>query len=157
VIGINSAIFTPTGTTAGIGFAIPINTAKRIAEDLIRDGRIHRAYLGVRTLALWPDLAEALSLSVDEGMLVEQVTPGSPADRAGLRGGNRAVMAGFQRILIGGDVITAIDGKPVANELDLNVALNRKRPGDSATLTIQRGRQKLDLKVTLADAPAARD
>lgn len=157
VIGINSAIFTPTGTTAGIGFAIPINTAKRIAEDLIRDGRIHRAYLGVRSIELWPELAEALELSVQEGMLVEQVTPGSPAERAGIRGGNRSVMAGFQRLLVGGDVVTAIDGKAISSQLDLNLALNRKRPGDTAMLTLRRGRQKLDVKVTLTDSPSGRD
>lgn len=152
VIGMNTAIFTPTGTTAGIGFAIPINTAKRIVADLIRDGRVHRAYLGVRSVELWPELAEALELPVQVGMLVEQVTAGSPADRAGIRGGTRTVMAGFQRILIGGDVVTAIDGHEITNQLELNVVLNRKRPGDTVTLTLQRGRAKVDVKVTLGDS-----
>lgn len=152
VIGMNTAIFTPTGTTAGIGFAIPINTAKRIITDLIRDGRVHRAYLGVRSIELWPELAEALELPVQQGMLVEQVTAGSPADRAGIRGGSRTVMAGFQRILIGGDVVTGIDGQEITNQLELNVILNRKRPGDTVTLTLHRGRQKVDVKVTLGDA-----
>ena len=151
VIGINSAIFTPTGTTAGIGFAIPINTARRIVEDLIRDGKVHRAFLGVRSVELWPELAQALQLPVEQGMLIEQVTAGSPADRAGVRGGNRAVRAGFQQIVVGGDVITAIDGNPVTNQFELNLVLNRKRPGDTVTLTIHRGARKMDLKVTLGD------
>jgi len=151
VIGINSAIFTPSGTTAGIGFAIPINTARRIVEDLLRDGKVHRAYLGVRSVELWPELAEALQLPVEQGMLIEQVTPGSPAERAGLRGGNRTVRAGFQQLLVGGDVVTAIEGNPVSNQFELNIALNRKRPGEAITLTIHRGKQKMDVKVTLGD------
>jgi len=151
VIGINSAIFTPSGTTAGIGFAIPINTAKRIVEDLLRDGKVHRAYLGVRSVELWPELAQALDLPVEQGMLIEQVTAGSPAERAGLRGGNRTVRAGFQQLLVGGDVVTAIDGNAVANQFELNIALNRKRPGESVMLTILRGKSKMDIKATLGD------
>ncbi len=151
VIGINSAIFTPTGTTAGIGFAIPINTAKRIVDDLLRDGKVHRAFLGVRSLELFPQLADALQLPVEEGMLIEQVTSGSPADRAGLRGGSRSARLGFQQVLIGGDIVVAIDGNPVTNQFELNLALNRKRPGETASLTIYRGRQKMDVKVILGD------
>jgi S1-C subfamily serine protease len=79
VIGINTAIFTPSGTTAGIGFAIPINMAKRIAQDLIKEGRGRQAYLGISTIALWPDLSQALKLPVQQGLLVERVAPRSPA------------------------------------------------------------------------------
>jgi S1-C subfamily serine protease len=157
VIGINTAIYTPTGATAGIGFATPINTARRIAEDLIRDGRVHRAYIGVRSVELWPDLAQALELPVDQGLLVEQVTAGSPAERAGVRGGTRAVMAGFQRIVIGGDVLTAIEGTPINSRVDMNLALNRKRPGESVTVTLYRGKTKMDVKITLGDSPTGRD
>src|SRR5258708_12348162 len=108
-IGINSAIYTPTGTTAGIGFAIPINTAKAIAHDLMTDGRVHRALLGVETLPVtrWP--SEALDLPVKEGLLVEKATKGGPAAAAGIHGADRVVQAGMRRIHIGGDVITAID------------------------------------------------
>ena len=151
VIGINTAIFTPTGTTAGIGFAIPVNTAKQIAQDLISEGRVRRAFLGIEGRALWPDLAEALDLRVEEGLLVERVTRGGPAERAGLRGGNRAVLAGMQRIYIGGDVIVAIDGQKIASLLDLNLIMNRKRPGDSVSVTIYRGRQKMDVRVALGE------
>ncbi len=150
-IGINSAIYTPTGATAGIGFAIPINTAKLIAQDLITEGRVRRAYLGIEARGIWPDLAEALGLPVDRGLLVERVTSGGPADRAGLRGGNRAVLAGLMRILVGGDIIVAADGQDISSQLDLNVFLNRKRPGDTVTLTIYRGRQKMDVRVKLGE------
>lgn len=151
VIGINSAIFTPSGTTAGIGFAIPINTAKQIAQDLITTGRIHRAALGVITTPLSPDLAEALNLPIQEGLLIERIPSGSPAARAGLRGGSRAVRAGMRILLIGGDVLVAVDGQPINNWVDLSRILNKKRPGDEVTVTVYRGRQKMDLRVTLAE------
>ncbi|MBI3669728.1 MAG: trypsin-like peptidase domain-containing protein [Acidobacteria bacterium] len=151
VIGINTAIFTPTGTTAGIGFAIPINTAKLIAQDLINTGRVHRAFLGVEARALWPGLSEALDLPVEEGLLIERATPGGPAERAGLRGGSRVAVAGMRKILIGGDVLVAVDGQKITSQLDLNLYLNRKRPGDVVTVTLYRGRQKMDVHVTLSE------
>src|SRR5713101_3356745 len=105
VIGINSAIYTPSGTTAGIGFAIPISLARQIAQDLITEGRVRRAFLGVEGRPLFADLADYLSLPVNQGLMIERITPDGPAARAGLRGGDRAVMAGLRRIIIGGDVI----------------------------------------------------
>jgi S1-C subfamily serine protease len=154
VIGINSAIYTPSGTTAGIGFAIPINTAKMIAHDLITDGRVHLAYLGIQTIPVGGNLAEALELPVQEGLLVEVAAKGGPAAAAGIRGGDRVVQAGMQRIAIGGDVITAIDGQKMSSPMDLNIALNRKRPGDIMTLTVYRGGKKIDVPVKLAERPA---
>lgn len=156
VIGINTAIYTPTGTTAGIGFALPVNTAKQIAEEVITTGRVRRAYLGIDGTPLWPQLAEALELPVNEGILVERVAANGPAGLAGITGGNRAVAVGFRRLIIGGDVLVAINGTKVVSNLDLNVQLNRKRPGDSVTVTIYRGRQKMDLKVTLGERPGDR-
>jgi S1-C subfamily serine protease len=151
VIGINTAIYTPSGTTAGIGFAIPINTARRVAQDLITQGRVRRATLGIEGRAIWPGLAEALELPVSQGILVETVTPGGPAGNAGIRGGTRTVLAGLQELKIGGDVLAAIDGKAITSQMDLNLMLNRARPGDRATLTIYRGHQKLTVPVTLGD------
>jgi S1-C subfamily serine protease len=153
VIGINSAIYTPSGTTAGIGFAIPINTARQIAQDLITEGRVHRAYLGVGTLPVGGGLAEALDLPVKEGLLVESLARGGPGERAGIHGGNRQVVIGMQRLNIGGDVIVALDGKPAVNQLDVNVALNRKRPGEKITVTVYRGDKKMDIEVTLGERP----
>ncbi|HUE57538.1 MAG TPA: trypsin-like peptidase domain-containing protein [Candidatus Udaeobacter sp.] len=151
VIGINSAIYTPSGTTAGIGFAIPINTAKVIANDLITDGRVHRAFLGVETLSVGGWLSEALDLPVKEGLLVEVATRGGPAAAAGIHGGDRVAQAGMRKIYIGGDVITAIDGQKVAGQLDVNVILNRKRPGDSVNVTVYRGGKKMDVPVKLGE------
>ena len=151
VIGINSAIYAPNGTTAGIGFAIPINTARRVADDLITQGRVRRATLGVEGRALWPGLAEALNLSVETGILVERVVPGGPAAQAGIRGGNKSVLAGLQELRIGGDVLTAVNGKPISTQMDLNLLLNRAKPGDTFTLTIIRDGKKMDVPVKLGE------
>jgi putative serine protease PepD len=151
VIGINSAIYTPSGTTAGIGFAIPVNTAKRIAHDLMTEGRVRQAYLGVQTLSVGGWLAQALDLPVQEGLLIEQVTQGGPAAAAGLHGGDRVALAGMQRIAIGRDVIVAIDGQQIANQSDMNLVLNRKRPGDTVKVAVYRGGKKLEVPVKLGE------
>jgi S1-C subfamily serine protease len=155
VIGINSAIFTPSGTTAGIGFAIPINSAKRIAHDLMTEGRVRQAFLGVQTISVAGQLAEALDLPAQEGLLVVAATKGGPAAVAGVRGGDHVVRAGMQRIAIGGDLIVAVDGQKVASPFDLNILLNRKRPGDVMTLTIFRGGKKMELPVKLGERPSS--
>jgi putative serine protease PepD len=151
VIGINSAIYAPTGTTAGIGFAIPVNTARRVAEDLIKTGRVRRATLGIEGRGLWPGLAEALHLSVQQGILVERVTPGGPAAQAGIRGGTHSMVAGLQELRIGGDVLVAWDDKPLATQTDLNLLLNRAWPGDSVTLTLIRDGKKITVPVKLGE------
>jgi S1-C subfamily serine protease len=151
VIGINSAIYTPTGTTAGIGFAIPINTAKSIANDLMTDGRVHRAFLGVETLPVGGWLSEALDLPVKEGLLVERATKGGPAAAAGIHGGDRVAQAGMRKIAIGGDVIVAIDNQKVASQLDVNLVLNHKRPGDTVNVIVYRGGKKMDIPVKLGE------
>jgi S1-C subfamily serine protease len=151
VIGINSAIYTPSGTTAGIGFAIPVNTAKRIAHDLMTEGRVRQAFLGAQTLSVGGWLSEALDLPVQEGLLIEEVTKDGPAAVAGLHGGNRAAQAGMQRITIGGDVIVAIDGQKIGSQSDMNLVLNRKRPGDTVSVTVYRGGKKMDVPVKLGE------
>ena len=153
VIGINSAIYTPSGTTAGIGFAIPINTAKNIANDLITSGRVHRAFLGVQTLSISGGLGEALDLPVQEGLLVEIATKGGPGAEAGIHGGDRTVLAGMRRLYIGGDVIVAIDGQKVTNQFDVSLVLNHHRPGDSVNVTVYRGGKKMDIPVKLGEQP----
>jgi putative serine protease PepD len=151
VIGINSAIYTPSGTTAGIGFAIPINTAKSIANDLITDGRVHRAFLGVETISIIGGLAEALDLPVQEGLLVETVTKGGPAASAGIHGGDRIAQAGMRRFYIGGDVIVGLDGQKVASQFDVNLVLNHHRPGDTINVSLYRGGKKMDIPVKLGE------
>jgi S1-C subfamily serine protease len=154
VIGVNSAIYTPTGTTAGIGFAIPINTAKRIAHDLITDGRVHQAFLGVETIPINESFAEALGLPAQEGLLVQTTTRGGPAAQAGIRGGDRVAQAGMRRFYIGGDVLTAIDKQKITTPLDVNLVLNKKRPGDEVTVTLFRGGKLMEVKVRLAERPS---
>jgi S1-C subfamily serine protease len=151
VIGINSAIYAPTGTTAGIGFAIPINTARRAAEDLISTGHVRHASLGAEGRAIWPNLADALHLGVQQGILIERVVPGGPAAQAGIRGGTRSVLAGLQELRIGGDVLVAVNGKELTSQMDLNLLLNRAWPGDTVTLTIVRDGKKMDIPVKLGD------
>jgi S1-C subfamily serine protease len=151
VIGINSAIFSPSGTAAGIGFAIPINTAKLVAEQLITKGRVVHATLGASGRPIWPGLAQALNLGVDQGIMIERVTPGGPAAQAGIRGGNRVVLAGLQQLVIGGDILVAINGKPVTDQNDLTLLLNRAQPGDIVALTIVRSGKKMDVRVKLGE------
>lgn len=151
VIGINSAIFSPSGTTAGIGFAIPIDTAKRVASELIKNGRVLHATIGASGRAIWPGLAEALDLGVDRGIMIERVAPGGPAAQAGIRGGNRTVLAGLQELQVGGDILVAIDGHAVNNQSDLSLLLNRARPGDLVTITIVRNGKKKDVRVKLGE------
>jgi S1-C subfamily serine protease len=151
VIGINSAIYTPSGAAAGIGFAIPINTARQIAQDLITQGRVRRATLGLEASAFGPGVAEAMGLPVQQGLLIERVLPNSAAAAAGLRGGTRMAIVGMRRVMIGGDLLVEIDGQPINGDFDLNLMLNRKRPGDTVTLGIYRGNQRMDVKVTLGE------
>jgi len=151
VIGINSAIFSPSGTTAGIGFAIPINTARRVADDLITQGRVRRATLGVEGRALWPGLAEALKLNVEQGILIERVVPGGPAAQAGIRGGTHSVLAGLQELRTGGDILVAVDGKPITTQVELNLLLNRARPGDTVNVEIVRDGKKMNVSVKLGE------
>jgi S1-C subfamily serine protease len=149
VIGINSAMYAPTGNNVGIGFAIPINTARRVAEALITKGHVSHPTLGAEGRAIWPGLAQALGLSVDQGILIERVDPGGPAAQAGLRGGDKIVLAGLQQLRIGGDIVVAIDGKPVTSQMDLNLLLNREGPGDTVTITVVRNGKKINIAVKL--------
>jgi len=153
VIGINSMILTGGAEqSAGIGFAIPINTAKAVLNDLVTLGRVRRPFLGVSTLPIGPDLADQLGLAADSGLLVIQVTPGSAADRAGLRAGTERAYLGNTPIMIGGDLIVAVDGQEVQDQQDLSHAMQNHRAGDSVTITIYRGKKRMDLKVTLGEA-----
>ncbi|MGC2416715.1 MAG: PDZ domain-containing protein, partial [Candidatus Acidiferrales bacterium] len=129
-----------------------INTARRVAEDLITKGRVTRAMLGAEGRAIWPGLADALGLGVKQGILIERVEPGGPAAQAGLRGGDRIVLAGLQQLRIGGDIVVAIDGKPVTSQTDLNLLLNREWPGDTVTLTVVRNGKKIDIRVKLGES-----
>jgi S1-C subfamily serine protease len=151
VIGINTMIASNVGQSAGIGFAIPINTAKAVLDDLVTLGRVRRPALGVRTLPIDPELANEMGLSADYGLLIVQAVPGGAADRAGLRGGNERALLGNTPIMVGGDLIVAIDGKKVESQQELAQVMNKHRAGDSVNITIYRGKKRMDVSVTLGE------
>ncbi|HWZ01662.1 MAG TPA: trypsin-like peptidase domain-containing protein [Edaphobacter sp.] len=152
VIGINTIIASSVGQSSGIGFAIPINTAKAVVNDLVTLGRVRRPALGVRTIPIDPETADALGLAVDYGLLIVQAVPGGAADRAGLRGGNERAQLGNMIIMVGGDLIVAIDGEKVESQQNLAQLMNRHRAGDAVKVTIFRGKKQVDVPVVLGEA-----
>jgi len=140
------------GQSAGIGFAIPINTAKAVLNDLVTLGRVRRPALGVRTIPIDPDLADQMGLASDYGLLIVQVIPGGAAERAGLHGGNERAFLGNVPIMVGGDLIVAIDGEKVQDQQDLAQLMNKHRAGDTVRITVYRSKKKLDVDVTLGEA-----
>lgn len=154
VIGINTMILSNQNVnqSAGIGFAIPINTAKAVINDLVTLGRVRRPALGVSTLPIDPNLAEQMGLPANYGLLIVRVAQGGPADRAGLRGGTEQAYLGNIPIRLGGDLIVAIDGQDVQDEQDLSHIMNNHRAGDTLHITIYRGKQKMVVAVTLGEA-----
>jgi S1-C subfamily serine protease len=156
VIGINSMIFTGGAEqSAGIGFAIPINTAKAILNDLVTYGRVKRPSMGISGLPIGPELADQMGLAADYGILVMEVAPGSAAERAGIRGGNQRAYLGNAQILLGGDLIVAIDGESVEEMQDISRVMNKHRAGDAVTVTVYRGKKKMELRVVLGEAREA--
>jgi S1-C subfamily serine protease len=152
VIGITSQIATDGRSPVGIGFAVPINTARRLLPQLQRSGTVRHAYVGITGITI-DDALDAVQLRADRGVLVQTVHAGSPAARAGLRGGTVESMVDGVEILLGGDVIETIDGRPLAEMSDLTAAIARRRPGDRVTLGILRAGERREVEVTLGTAP----
>jgi S1-C subfamily serine protease len=152
VIGINTMIASNVGQSAGIGFAIPVNTAKAVLNDLVTLGRVRRPALGVRTIPITPELADQMGLAADNGLLIVQVVPGGAAERSGLRGGTEHAYLGNIPIMVGGDLIVAIDGQAVQDQQALSQVMNNHRAGDTVRLTIYRGKKKMDVNVALGEA-----
>ena len=152
VIGINTMIASSVGQSAGIGFAIPINTAKAVLNDLVTLGRVRRPALGVRTIPIDSEIADELGLAADYGLLIVQAVPGGSADRAGLRGGTERAYLGNTPIMIGGDLIVAIDGEKIESQQILAQIMNRHRAGDTVKVTIFRGKKQLEVSVVLGEA-----
>ncbi len=157
VIGVNSTILSQSGGNEGVGFSIPINVVKRVAPELIQSGHYRHPQLGVSTIALQdmsPQLKQQLGIAANQqGLLVEQVTAG--AQDAGIQAGTRRVQAGNQVILVGGDIIVAIDGQRVTTGGDLRGWIeNTKHPGDTTTVTVVRNNQRVDVQVTLTERPS---
>jgi S1-C subfamily serine protease len=154
VIGITSQILSDGGGTQsgniGIGFAIPIDTARTVADQIIATGHATHTYLGIRGAVLTPALARQLNLRSTHGVLVGTVVPGSPAAKAGLHGATSTATIGGYSFPVGGDVITAVDGKPIVAFTDLSDAISARKPGDTVTLTLLRAGKTLNVTATLA-------
>ena len=156
VIGINTMIASNgADQSSGIGFAIPINTAKAVLNDLTRYGHAKRPSLGVVTYPIGPDLAEQMGIPADYGLLIQRVIPGGAAERAGLRGGSEQAYVGNQSILLGGDLIVAIDGQRMTDSRDVSAIIERHQPGDVVSVTIVRNRKQLTFKLQLGEAQDA--
>lgn len=152
VVGINTFILSSTGQSAGIGFAIPINAAKAVLNDLITVGRVRRPSLGIRSIPIGPELAEELGLAADYGVLVLQVASGGAAERAGIRGGSERAYLGNIPIMLGGDLIVEIDGQEIVDHQDIARVMNSRRAGDKVKVGFYRGKRKMEAEVTLGEA-----
>ena len=153
VIGINFQIATNgVNQSAGIGFAIPINAAKAVLNDLVTLGRVRRPALGVVNLPITPELAQEMGLPSEYGLLIQRVVPGGPADKAGLRAGTKPAYLGNMRIVLGGDLIVGFNGQKVSGLRDLAGMMNNHKAGETVTITIFRGSKKMDVQLTLAEA-----
>jgi S1-C subfamily serine protease len=156
LIGVNTAIFSPTGTSAGVGLAVPVDKVRRVVPVLIESGRFPHPWLGIEELGyeISPALAQALDLPVDRGLLVARLYRSSPADKAGLRGAQRETILRNRRYLIGGDILTAVDGRSMASWEDLSAFLDEQcEVGQSLTLTLLRDGRELTLTATLQEMP----
>jgi S1-C subfamily serine protease len=157
VIGVTTLIANNgADQSSGIGFAIPINTAKAVLDDFAKYGYVRRPTLDVVTLPIGPDIAEQIGLPADYGILIERVLPGGAAERAGLHGGTQRAYQGNIPVMLGGDLIVAMDGQEIASPQDLQAVMNSHRAGDKVTVTVFRGRRRMDVPVTLGDAKEQR-
>ncbi len=154
IIGVNTAILSESGGSAGIGFAIPADTVKEISQDLITLGYVPHPYLGVRTpinLADYPMIVRGLRLNTDHGLFVTDVATGSPAQKGGIRPPNDSVIIGNARVPVGGDVILAINGRDVGGATNLGLIIEKFKPGDRVTITVLRDGRRVDLPITLGE------
>jgi putative serine protease PepD len=164
VIGINTAIYSPGGGSIGIGLALPINRARKAVQDIVKWGKVIYPWLGIKSsMDLEPDIAAQLGLPRMGGVLIFDVVPGGPADQAGLRGGQtRAILREYRPkltlkpIILGGDVIVAVDGTPTPTSDDFKNAVREKEPGQKVTVTILRNNQERKVEVTLGEDPIIR-
>jgi S1-C subfamily serine protease len=156
VIGVNTAIQSPSGGSVGIGFAVPVDTVKRVVPELITNGRYPHPWIGFEGQAyrITPALAEALDLPVEKGLLIARLYRDSPAVEAGLQGADRRTQLGRSVILVGGDIVTAIDDEPLESSDQLTIYLEtKKRPGDQVILTLWRDGKEVTVPLTLGVRP----
>jgi len=151
MIGINTMIYSPSGGSVGIGFAVPVNTAKRVVNELIQFGKVRRGGFDATMVQLFPALVRYAKLPVSSGLLVSRTRRGGLAEKAGLKQGNESVQYGRSTIYLGGDIITSVDGMKIASLSDLYSALEHSKPGDRVKVGILRGEENLTLEIPLAD------
>jgi putative serine protease PepD len=152
MIGINTMIYSPSGGSVGIGFAVPVKTAKRVINDILQYGRVRKPSLGIASLELSPRLSSAIGLPVSEGLMVVETVAGGAAERAGVKGGTEPARLGGSIIYLGGDIIVGADGQPIRGRDDLDHVLNNKNVGDNVNLEVLRGNRKLTVTVQLTES-----
>lgn len=154
VIGVNTSIRSPSGGSVGIGFAVPVDTIKRVVPELIAKGRYEHPWLGFNAYEITTELARFLRLPVDRGLLIAQLQAGGPADLAGVRGASERLRTNFGALLVGGDILTAIDDQPIRTRDDMTIYLeNHKRVGDVVQMTLIRDGAQITLEATLQARP----
>jgi S1-C subfamily serine protease len=155
MIGINTMIYSPSGGSVGIGFAVPVDTARRVVPDLIQYGFVKRGWIDIVPVQLFPALVRYAKLPLEKGLLVSKLNAGGNAAKAGIRGGSasNAVRYGSSVIYLGGDVITEVDGVKTDSLADLFTALENSKPGKVVSVVINRGGKEQTVKVTLMERP----
>lgn len=153
IIGINSAILSPSGGNVGIGFAIPVNTAKRVIPELLSKGYVTYPWIGATIQSLTPEVAKYLKLKIEKGAMIAEVVKGGPAEKAGLKGGNQKVQVGNTIAVVGGDVVVKADQHDVKTNDELIHYIREKKPGDTILLKVYRKGDLVDVKVTLGEKP----
>jgi S1-C subfamily serine protease len=153
VIGVNEQIASSGGGNDGLGFAVPINTAMRSLEQIKTSGKVTYAWMGVSLQTLTSDIAGMFNMESQGGALVQTVSPGSPAEKAGIQGGDQTVTVQGQEFTLGGDVIVKVDSTEIRTADDLIAYLGTKKPGDTVKVTVERDGQTEDVSVTLAERP----
>jgi S1-C subfamily serine protease len=153
VIGINQQIKTNSGGGEGVGFAVPVDVIKRSLGALRETGNAHYAFLGVSSVPLFPQLVDRFDLDVEKGAWVQEVQPGTPADKAGIRGGRGNTRFQIQSYAQGGDIITKVEGKVIEDANDLSAVVAQFQPGQDVTVEVHRGGETKEIKVKLGDRP----
>jgi S1-C subfamily serine protease len=153
IIGINSAILSPSGGNVGIGFAVPVNLARRVVPELISKGYVTYPWIGATIQSLIPEMAKYLKLKIERGAMISDLVKGGPADKAGLKGGNQRVQVGNMVVLVGGDVVVKADQQEIKTNDELIHYIREKKPGDTILLKVFRKDNFIEVKVTLGERP----
>ena len=156
IVGINSAILSPSGGNVGIGFAVPVNTAKRVIPELLSKGYVTYPWIGATIQSLIPEVAKYLKLKIEKGAMIAEVVKGGPADKAGLKGGNQKIQVGNMILLAGGDIVVKADQHDVKTNDELIHYIRERKPGDTIILKVLRKDSFIDVKVILGERPRKR-